>query len=162
MYVQKYVVGCIYTVRKLAGYRLHHVPADGRSSQWPDNPWVCETQIQAYWLTTSLTRWQMTTPVLMPQSTLGQQADGSCESSKHTRKQRLVAPQAVRTSLLVAFSRRDLCGPWLVLHGWQRKAILRSRWGGSVRKVCTSQTGRFITIDWSCLMWWALTLYLSK
>ena len=70
-HVPMYVVGCICTVHQLAGYRWHHVPADGRYSQVCDNPWMRETNKQAYRLTVSLTRWQMNTHVLLPQSTVG-------------------------------------------------------------------------------------------
>ena len=92
--------GCRHLyVDQLARYRWQHVPADGRYSQLRDNPWMCETHIQVYRLTTSPTRWQITTHVRVQQSTIGLLV---CESSKYTRNQRLVAPLEARMSLPIS------------------------------------------------------------
>lgn len=115
--------GCICTAHQLAGYRWHHVPADGRYSQLCDNPWMCEAKIQACRLTTSLTRWQMTTHVLVPQSTVRLAVERQCESSKYTRNQRHEAPLEVRMSLPVSDEAVIGCDNNT---RWQRKANLRS------------------------------------
>lgn len=100
-YVPTYMLECICTLHQLAGYRWHHVPADGTYSQLYDNPWMCEANKQAYRPTTSLTRWQMNTHVLVPLSTVGLAVEWQCESSNYTRNQRHVAPLEARISLLV-------------------------------------------------------------
>lgn len=128
-YLPTYVVGSVCALHKLAGYRWHHVPTDGRYSQQRDDLWLCATQKLAKWLTASLTRWQITPTVLVPQRQPGRRLNDrvqfqSTRGNKDSWRRKRRGRRAMH-GCSVPCNRRGSCGLWWMIHRWQRKANLR-------------------------------------